>query len=237
VEILQRDEFAKIDLPSVEQVEEYKEMIHEKYPLLPSVWATCDGLKLTIQQAPEFRVQREFYNGWKHNHFINGVFVFCPDGTIPIAFMSVPGSTQDSTIADLGFVYEKLEYIYELTGGVCTVDSAFRTINAPYLFKSAQTYGVEPPDNIDEDSVAWEEWERKKQATSMRQTAEWGMRAVQSSFPRITDKFRYETDDSRKVICKMMILLYNLRARKVGINQILNFYQPLLNRDAESLML
>ena len=70
----------------------------------------------------------------------------------------------------------------------------------------------------------------------MQQSAEWGMRAIQSSFPRIQDRFVYEEFGERKIILKMMILLYNLRARKVGINQIKSVYMPDLEHDANNYM-
>jgi hypothetical protein len=63
----------------------------------------------------------------------------------------------------------------------------------------------------------------------MRQSVEWGMRAIQSSFPLLKDRFVNEENGERKLMLRMMILLYNLRARKVGINQIRNTYMPALN--------
>ena len=47
----------------------------------------------------------------------------------------------------------------------------------------------------------------------LRQSAEWGMRAVQSSLP-------YEEYGERKRIMMSLLLLFNLRAHLVGINQI-----------------
>ena len=47
--------------------------------------------------------------------------------------------------------------------------------------------------------------------TSMRQSAEWGKQALQCSFPCIQDRFLYEEYGERKIILKMMILLYNLQ--------------------------
>ena len=44
-------------------------------------------------------------------------------------------------------------------------------------------------------------------ATSMRQSAEWGMRALQSSFPRLKDRFVYEEQGERKVMLRMILLL------------------------------
>jgi hypothetical protein len=61
--------------------------------------------------------------------------------------------------------------------------------------------------------------QRKQQATSMRQAAEWGMRAIQSSFPRLKDTFVYEDTGEHRILMKIVCLLYNLRARTIGINQ------------------
>jgi hypothetical protein len=77
---------------------------------------------------------------------------------------------------------------------------------------------------------------KKQQATSMRQSAEWGMRAIQSSFPRLNDKFPFEAQGERRNSIKMMVLIYNLCARLVGINQIRNFFLPALNVDADEYM-
>ncbi len=60
-------------------------------------------------------------------------------------------------------------------------------------------------------------------ATSMQQSAEWGIRSFQSSMPHIKDQMKFETHGDRKVMT-MMILLYNLRARAVGINLLQSFY-------------
>jgi hypothetical protein len=66
----------------------------------------------------------------------------------------------------------------------------------------------------------------------MRQSAEWGMRAFQSSMPRIKDRMKFEERGERLVTLSAMIYLYNFRARTVGINQLNSFYAAPLNRDA-----
>ena len=50
------------------------------------------------------------------------------------------------------------------------------------------------------------------------------------------DRMAYEQKGERQIAIKMMVYLYNLRARMVGINQIKNFFQPALNRDAHNIM-
>ncbi len=46
-----------------------------------------------------------------------------------------------------------------------------------------------------------------RDATSMRQSADWGMRAFQSSMPRLKDCMKFETRGEQRVTLRMMILL------------------------------
>ncbi len=58
----------------------------------------------------------------------------------------------------------------------------------------------------------------KRAATSMRQAAQWGMRAVQASFSWLKDTLPYEEFGERQMILTCLFLLYNCRALLVGIN-------------------
>jgi hypothetical protein len=189
VKVLKNTPLASIKVPPPSKVEEYKQLVAEKYPALTNVWASMDGIKTPIQQASTTTQQGYFYNGWKHNHFVTSVFCFCPDETIPIAYMNLPGSMHDSTIADWGGIHDKLSLLYETTGAITCVDSAFRMRNSPYIIKSSQTnYNG----NGDINAAVRHDILRKCQVTSMRQLSEWGMRALQPSFPRMCDRMAYE---------------------------------------------
>ena len=131
----------------------------------------------------------------------------------------------DSKIALIGKIYEKLNTIYRETGGCCTVDSAFAKNDYPFLIKSKNPTVDMTPNEI---MIA-------REATSMRQSAEWGMRAFQASFPRVKDRIPFENKGQRKLMVKMMLLLYNLQARRVGINQILNVYMSSLIQDVNEI--
>ena len=61
-------------------------------------------------------------------------------------------------------------------------------------------------------------------ATSMRQSAEWGMRAFQSLMSCIKDRMKFEERGGHKVMLTVMILLYYLRAQMGEINQLNSFY-------------
>ena len=78
----------------------------------------------------------------------------------------------DSNVSDYSFVYDKLPLVFTQSGGRVVVDAAFCAMGQEgFLIKSGG-------DNED--------------ATSIRQSAEWGMGQFQASFPRIEDHIRYE---------------------------------------------
>ena len=131
-----------------------------------------------------------------------------------------------------GNIYEKLSNVYESNGGKCAVDSAFSMKRYPFLVKSSQS---DPP--ADNPAEFARGVRLNAEATAMRQSAEWGMRSLQASFPRLKGRFIFEKFGERRVILKMMVLLYNLRARMVGINQIRNTYMPALQVNANQLYL
>ena len=75
-----------------------------------------------------------------------------------------------------------------------------------------------------------------QQSTSCQQAAEWGMRGLQGSFPRLKDHNISEENGERAIILKFITLLYNYRVRSAGINRILNHYMPSLSKDARYLL-
>ena len=231
VKILKAYTLAKIEMPSPDKLKEYRAMIAARHPALDMVWGTMDGLKCRIEKAPDDIVQSRFYNGWKSDHYVSAVLCFVPDGTIVMGFFNVPGCCHDSTIADWGDIYTKLETVYEETGLMFVIDSAFASGTYKFLIKSSQ-------DDLtaDDDLFNFGEQLRnitvKRAATSMRQSAEWGMRAIQSSFPRLKDTVIFEERGERRIIFNCLFHLYNLRSRLVGINQIANVYLRALDFDA-----
>jgi hypothetical protein len=195
-----------------------------RHPLLVDCWCAMDGLKLYFQQAEHAIIQERFYNGWMHDHYVTSVFCFCPDETIPIAFLNVLGS------AELGNICGKLESVFEATRGKCCVDSAFGNVSREYLYKSSQDLFESLAPTVVEKRM--EDFEQMWQATSAQQTSEWGMLSMQTSFPWLCDRFHYKECGKRQIILKMMVLLFNLRARMVGINHIRNTYMRHLTHNA-----
>jgi len=187
----------------------------------------ADGLKMTFECCAGLTKQSMYYNGWKAGHYILNLFVFSMDGRIILCALNAPGSVHDSTLAEWCGMHDKLEAMYQRTGGVCCLDSAFAAASAPYLMKSSGnvTKAKNPV-----------EVRRISQATSVRQASEWGMRAIQGAFPRTKDTLQYEEAGERKIYLMLMALLYNTRLELVGLNEIRNVYLPAWSRDFDNLM-
>jgi hypothetical protein len=173
--ILQRHPDAKIQKPSAAEVLSYSTAISNQYHHVQDVcWAACDGLKLTMQASLDDITQNMFYNGWTHGHYISCIFVFAPDGKIHICSLNSPGCWHYSTQANHGGVYGKIEKVYDATGGKVVIDSAFALGKRGCFIKSAQ-----------QDPMDAEELLTNRDATSVRQLSEWGMRQINAKFPRV----------------------------------------------------
>jgi hypothetical protein len=222
VNVLRDHPLAHVRKPSREEVLAYQQATVAKYPSFPEVLGTLDGLNLSIQSTKDDKVQSIFYNGWTHGHYVSNVFVFGMDGTIQICGLNAPGTMHDSTLADYGNVYEKLEAVFDETGGKVVVDSAFRLANNNFIIKSGQNV---PLGNLQVVIKA-------RDATTIRQSLEWGMRQFQASFPRMKDEFRLETQGERRIILLLVVYLFNYRTNLVGCNQVCSTFMPHLEANA-----
>ena len=129
-----------------------------------------------------------------------------------MCLLNAPGTFHDSTMADYGF-YDAMKAVYDTAGGKVVVDSAFKVSAKDYLIRTSQE------DSQDERGLLL-----NRQATSIRQLSEWGMRMIEGSFPRLKDPLKFEENGDRQVILRLMVHLYNFQTAQVGINQIMNSY-------------
>jgi len=123
--VLKEEPTARIEIPSVEEIMEYQEVISSHFPVLNCTWCVVDGLKIPIQKSGDEATQNTYYNGWLHSRFVGGIFVFAPSGVIVACILNAPGSWHDSYIAENGRLYNKLKSVHETTGGIEVVDSVF----------------------------------------------------------------------------------------------------------------
>jgi DDE superfamily endonuclease len=213
---------ARVHYPDNEGIEKLKQICKARHDVLVNVYCAADGLKIAFQSCNGLTEQSMYYNGWLHGHFITNLFVFSIDGRIIEACLNVPGSIHDSTIAHMYGTYGRLQEKFNQTGGVCVVDSAFASSNVPYLIKSSQKIAYA---RTAHDMVV------QREATALRQAAEWGMRAIQGAFPKLKEALKYEEKGERGIILKLVPLLYNFRLEVVGLNQIQNTYVPEWSKD------
>ena len=230
VKVLKDHPEARVEMPNAAEIESFQKAINDKYPSLTNVWGSMDGLKLYLQQAGRKDgrgdVQNYFYNGWTHDHYVSNLFLFSPDGKIRKYFLNAPGCWHDSTLANASGIYDDLDEIYHAHGGAqVVVDSAFSKDNRPSLVKSHQN-------NMDRFGNIRDHGSRFRDATSVRQMAEWGMRGLQGSFPSLKDRLLYEDRGERKIILHLVVLLFNFRASTVGSYQIQSSFMPHLVRSA-----
>jgi len=221
---IQHNQMASIRWPTDEDIDMYKNIIKRQHPALKHVFCVADGLKLPFESTSDDEEQGKCYNGWTHGHCVTNLLLFAPDGRLIAAVINAPGPLHDSTLAEWGGVHDKLEATYNRTGGICCLDSAFQSMNTEHIVKSS---------NDESNADGPLQLVINRQATSLRQAAEWGMRAAQGSFPRLKEKMKCEEcGKERQVYLTLMCLLCNFRLEHVGLNQIRNVYVPEWSKDA-----
>eukprot|EP00536_Pseudo-nitzschia_multiseries_P005992 jgi/Psemu1/192120/e_gw1.123.37.1 len=189
-----------------------------------------------LQQSGDWTKQNPYYNGWTSATYINSVFLFCPDGRIRACVLNCPGSWHDSTQADYGLYEKKMKLMYKLyMVQVLVADSAFKLSTNDYLLRSSQYDPLRTaPVEIAEGTPTEEAAAMKQRAvckanavnrdatSSVRQMSEWGMRQIQGGFPQLKDNMLLEETGDRRIILKLVVVLYNFQTTKVGINTTLN---------------
>eukprot|EP00527_Entomoneis_sp_CCMP2396_P004506 CAMPEP_0198147288 /NCGR_PEP_ID=MMETSP1443-20131203/34423_1 /TAXON_ID=186043 /ORGANISM="Entomoneis sp., Strain CCMP2396" /LENGTH=195 /DNA_ID=CAMNT_0043811541 /DNA_START=489 /DNA_END=1073 /DNA_ORIENTATION=- len=195
-------------MPTAEQVKEFQELIGAKYPACAVAYGAMDGLKALLQSCGDVKKQGMYYNGWKCDHYISNLFLFSPIGRIHAAYFNAPGTVHDSAMAEMSGIYDKINTLYLQTGGKVVVDSAFGEKSRPSLIKSNQN-------NIDRHGDARQNNQLNREATSIRQLSEWGMRGLQGAFPRLKERIIYEERGERKLFMQLIVYLYNYRTELV----------------------
>jgi len=144
-------------------------------------------------------------------------------GEILAARVNAPGSWHDSRVAVP--IYAQLRedtphgfYLVADTAFPQGSDQISGRIRAP--LKAGQ---VLPNDTFKRQAVLQLNW----QLLSYRQTAEWGMRALQGSFGRLRLPLDANDSVSRQRTLETCAHLHQLHTRCVGINQIRNVYEPI----------
>ena len=219
VRVLRRYPISRVKFPSNEDMVSFANMVQRREPTVDDVIGFLDGVSLHVQCSDDPLAQAENYNGYQGDTMVNNIFLFSPEGKVIYAVYNAPGSWHDSHVAEplVAVVLEKIG-IYK----IC-VDQGFKR-GGTLFDKFVGPISQKTRRNLSPILRA-EYIEQHNRYVSLRQSSEWGMRALQGTFSRMKSRL---TSDSkiRKYIIESIILLHNLRTIRVGLNQIAVVFNP-----------
>ena len=219
---------ARVTFPSDADIFHFGDVTQARYPALYGMFGFVDGLKIYIHPCADEEKQNAYYNGWTCKHYISNVLLFTPDGCIAYSILNCPGSWHDSAVSACGGLYSCL--LERVPHGYFVVaDSAFPVHgDVGAKIKRAPKQGETSTQAIlglDDSQI--------RDLVAMRQSAEWGNRAIEGAFPRLQAVFPWEESGrTRGIILRNCVQLVNLRARWIGPSQIRNVWMPWLAQES-----
>ncbi|TFK59608.1 hypothetical protein BDN72DRAFT_873026 [Pluteus cervinus] len=204
-----------------DEFEENSMLVEEHHPRLSGAFGTVDGLSLPVQTSNDEEMENSTYNGWKHSHNINNVIVYSATGLIIACNLNAPGSWHDSHVAQP--IYKKL-HSDTPDGYFLVADTAFphgdQSI-AGRIQTSMKAGTVLPEGDLDRELI------------SFRQTCEWGNQTLQGCFRRLCVLLSCENESFRADVLECCVRLFNLRTRRIGLNEIRTVYTSAWKEGAE----
>jgi hypothetical protein len=220
-QVLQNMEDAEVRWPSHEEMYAFALAIRGDDAPTDIFWpfAFVDGLALPIEQPSGVIEQNNYYSGYHHCTVVNNIFAFGPDGCIMWYSVNNPGHHADGgCVEGLYNRLRDLQYTPAAFGVIA--DAAFYN---HFMGPKVMT-PVKEGTHFSRIEVVRELQKRcHRWITFKRQAAEWGMRTLQSAFPRLKNNL-CNNADVRLLLLKIVIGLHNLRTRRVGLNQIKTVY-------------
>jgi len=213
---------ARIAWPSSQEIKQFCGLVAAREPRLPNVFGFVDGLFLPIRKPTDPKDDPAYYNGMSKMHGIANVLAYSPDGCIMFASYNNPGCWHDAACSEVLFrvLHEKTPRGYSIVADSAFPSSKLMATRILTPLKASSRL----PDDADarRDAIA-----RHNVVTSLRQAAEWGMRSVQASFPRIKLPDGLPADKHKRArILFIIFRLFNFRVRVVGVNQIRTVFHP-----------
>jgi hypothetical protein len=150
---------------------------------------------------------------------VNNIFIYGPDGKVFFCAINYPGSWADSAVTRnfLPFLRAKIgQYKIVVDQGFPRSGDAYGVLVGPLTKKGARKLHA---------SVRAEMIRRSNIYVSLRQASEWGMRALQGSFPRFKSRLPSNSAKREKVI-RTIVLVHNFRTHLIGRNQIKTVFDP-----------
>jgi hypothetical protein len=209
---------AQVRWPTLDEQQRFAAAVQKRHRYVVGRWGFIDGKNYRVQKPTFADMQNAMYNGWLHCTLVTGVFCFAADGTVVWGKHNVVGSWNDGEISR-SFQDKLLRDDINLPDHGVLADTAFPTCKG--LENRIQTPLKEgeldriPPASRREAQI------RSDAVTSMRQSAEWGMGAVEKIYRRLLDKLPWNQKIRARRI-NNIYRLYNILVRLSGISQIRN---------------
>jgi hypothetical protein len=210
---------AELRWPSLLEMQRLSELVLAREPLLSAYrpFAFMDGLRVQVQNSDDRTEQNAYYSGMEGHACIGNVFVFAADGCIIWWRGNCPGSWHDITIAShfLASWRDSAPQPYRIVA-----DSGFIRHDLNDCLLLSRSAAALLRSDINEQQLAVQQ-----AITSVRQAAEWGMRALQGCYGRLHTVL--SSDHQRRAcILECIAHLHNFQTRTVGVNQIRTVFDP-----------
>ncbi len=151
---------------------------------------------------------------------MNNVFAYGPDGKVFLCAINFPGSWPDGSITAniLPYIRKNIgNYKMCIDQGFPQTGDANLILDGPISKKQAKKLALNLRPYFLQILNIY---------TSLRQASEWGMRALQGTFPRCKKRLPGNAWKHKKVI-QSIVLIHNLRTELiVGLNQISMVFDP-----------
>mgnify|MGYP003386608260 CR=1 FL=1 len=217
---LRRHPDAEVKFPDTEEkCMFFANLIRRREPSITNCIGFLDGVSFHACCSSDEYEQNAHYSGYHCDTMCNNVFLFAPTGIVIGSSINYYGSWGDSAVCDP----IKRKFKRKAPGFSCAVDQGFPRSGemegvfiGPISTKKRKT--LHP-------IIRKETLKLHNTYVSLRQSSEWGMRALQGTFPRL--KSRLCSDSHRRGdIIESIVLLHNFRTNKVGFNQIQTVFNP-----------
>ncbi len=216
VKALSKHDHCKLAFPTEAEMQYYSYLTNRREPSTTNIIGFVDGLALEVKCRSDPFAQSFAFNGHTHTTQCNNVFAFVPTGKIVYACLNYPGSWHDSRVAwhFMEVVKEKIgEYAFVVDQGFTRQKDMEGKFLGPLSQKTKKRLRKKFPDTAKATIAKHDKY------ISLRQAAEWGNRALQSVFPRITCHMTSDIE-RRTQLLMSVVLLHNFYNHYVGINQI-----------------
>lgn len=216
---LKRHPLARVKFPKQAEMRILADRVQLREPTVDNVIGFVDGVSLSCQCSEAAEKQAEAYNGYHHDTRCNNVLAFSSFGKIIYACINYPGSWHDANVvlALANKVINCLDpYALCVDKGFPRSGELFDRFVGPFSKKSIRKLSP----IVRNELIA-----RANVYTSLRQASEWGMRALQGTFGRLTTRLTFDSAKRHDLILSI-ILLHNIRTELIGLNQIATVFNP-----------